>query len=316
MATLHVACAAEGTEYVAHTAAMLSSLLEQHPRDDVQVHFLHGPDVSAADERRLAAMVDAAGGSISFLRIPDSRVEGLPTRDFTRKATWYRIFLPELRPDVDRMIYIDSDALVVDSLLPLWRTELDDNYVGAVTNVLPPLYANRAGELGLAGPEVYFNAGVLLMNLGAMRRDGCSESLLGYGVANAERLVLRDQDVLNVVLGGRRVPLHPRWNCMNAFFVYPWSADVFGAEALEEAKRNPAIRHFEGPDQNKPWHLFADPELRALYLRHRRRTPWPRVRVAGRTPANLLRLARRGVRRRLPRARGEGSGRTPIRRRR
>ena len=312
MSALHVACAAEASEYVAHTATMLSSLLAQHPHESVQVHWMHGPDLSTRDERRLQTMVDAAGGAISFLHVPDSRVEGLPTRDFTRKATWYRIFLPELEPDVDRVIYLDSDALVVDSLLPLWRTELADNYLAAVTNVFPPIYENRASELGLAGPDVYFNAGVLLMNLDAMRRDGCSEKLLDYGVANAERLVLRDQDVLNVVLGARRVPLHPRWNCMNAFFVYAWAADVFGADALEEAKRNPAVRHFEGPDQNKPWHLFADRELRALYLRHRRRTPWPRVRVAGRTPANLLRLARRKVRARA----GGGSARTATRRRR
>ena len=298
MSTLHVACAAEGKEYVAHSAAMLTSLLACHPRDEVQVHYMHGPDVSARDERRLAAMVDAAGGSISFLRIPDTRIEGLPTRDFTRKATWYRIFLPELRPDVDRMIYLDSDALVVDSLLPLWRTELGENYLAAVTNVFEHHYADRPKQLGLAGTHVYFNAGVLLMNLDAMRRDGCTERLLDYGVSNAARLLWRDQDTLNVVLGSRRLPLHPRWNCMNAFFVFPWAAEVFGVEALDEAKRNPAVRHFEGPDHNKPWHLFADPDLRALYVRHRRQTPWPRARVTGRTPGNLLRLAVRRVRRR------------------
>jgi len=305
VSALHVACAAEGKEYVAHSAVMLSSLLAQHPGHEVQVHYMHGPDVSARDERRLAAMVDAAGGSISFLRIPDSRVEGLPTRDFTRKATWYRIFLPELRPDVDRMIYLDSDALVVDSLLPLWRTDLGESYLAAVTNVFEHHYAARPKQLGLAGTHVYFNAGVLLMNLDAMRRDGCSERLLEYGVSNAARLLWRDQDALNVVLGARRLSLHPRWNCMNAFFVFPWAADVFGAEALEEAKRNPAVRHFEGPDHNKPWHLFADPELRALYMRHRRQTPWPRIRVTGRTPANLGRVAVRKLRRRAASSAGD-----------
>src|SRR3954447_5164139 len=142
---------------------MLSSLLAQHPGHEVQVHYMHGPDVSARDERRLAAMVDAAGGSISFLRIPDSRVEGLPTRDFTRKATWYRIFLPELRPDIDRIIYLDSDALVVDSLLPLWATDIKSYTLAAVPNFLERNSARRPAELGLPGPQVYFNAGVLLL---------------------------------------------------------------------------------------------------------------------------------------------------------
>src|SRR3712207_8694595 len=35
----------------------------------------------------------AGGAAIEFLCVPDERLEGLPTHDFTRKATWYRIFL-------------------------------------------------------------------------------------------------------------------------------------------------------------------------------------------------------------------------------
>jgi lipopolysaccharide biosynthesis glycosyltransferase len=304
MSVLHVACAAEGREYVAHSAAMLHSVVECNPDFEVAVHYMHGPDVDPADARRLAGMVEAMGASISFIDVPDSRVEGLPTRDFTRKATWYRIFLPELRPDVDRVVYLDCDLLAVESLRELWETELGDGYLAAVTNVIERRYAHRPAELGLPAGQAYFNAGVLVMNLAAMRRDRSSEALLDYGRREGRRLLWRDQDALNVVLGARRVELHPRWNCMNAFWL-PWAVDVFGAEALEEAKRNPAIRHFEGPEHNKPWHLLGDRELRRLYLHHRRRTPWPRVRTTGRTPANLASaLARRLPTRRpiLPRS--------------
>jgi lipopolysaccharide biosynthesis glycosyltransferase len=293
--TLHVACAAEGTEYVRHSAAMLHSLLARHGRGEVSIHYMHGPDIGPDEERMLAAMVEREGGSISFLNVPDRELEGLPTVGFTRKATWYRIFLPELRPELDRILYLDADLIVCDSLAPLWEIDLGNNWLGAVTNVLQHNDVQRPAELGLAGPEVYFNAGVLVMNLDQMRRDNRTEALREYSVRNAGRLLWRDQDALNVVLGERRLRLHPRWNCMNSFR-WPRAAEVFGADALEEALRDPAIRHFEGPTINKPWHYLCERELSGLYLDHRRGTPWPRVKREGVTPRNVVkRLVRRRV---------------------
>ena len=293
MTTLDVACAAEGQAYVAHSAAMLHSLLAAHPDRQVRIHYMHGPDIGEREERKLAGMVEREGGEISFLRIPDDRLDGLPTVGFTRKATWYRIFLPELRPEIDRVLYLDSDLLVLDSLAPLWEIDLTGNWVAAVTNVFQHNHVHRAAQLGLAGPEVYFNAGVLMLNMEEMRRDGCTEALRSFGVENAPRLAWRDQDAMNVVLGSRRLALHPRWNCMNSILLFPQAADVFGADAVREAREHPAIRHFEGPSANKPWHLLCERDLRELYLEHRRATPWPRVRREGVTPANVARRLRR-----------------------
>jgi lipopolysaccharide biosynthesis glycosyltransferase len=292
--TLHVACAAEGFEYVGHSAAMLHSLLSQHPRGEVAIHYMHGPDIGAREEELLAEMVEREGGSISFLRIEDSELEGLPTVGFTRKATWYRIFLPDLRAELERIVYLDADLLVLDSLEPLWQTDLEGQWLGAVTNVLQHNHAHRPAQLGIEEPHVYFNAGVLLMNLEQMRRDGRTEALLDYAREDPDRIEWRDQDALNVVLGPRRVRLHPRFNYMNSF-AWEHAAEAFGADALEEARAHPAIRHFEGPDLNKPWHYMCEHDLKQLYEQHRRATPWPRYRPDGRTPRNVVRkrLARR-----------------------
>jgi lipopolysaccharide biosynthesis glycosyltransferase len=256
---------------------MLHSLLSQHREHDVHVHYMHGPDISLDHEESIAGMVEREGGTISFLRVADSEIEGLPTKGFTRKATWYRIFLPELLPEVERVLYLDADLIVVDSLAPLWAIDLEGSWVGAVTNVFQDNHKHRPAELGLAGSHVYFNAGVLLMNLDEMRRDGRTAALLEFGIENAPRLEWRDQDALNVVLGERRLPLHPRWNSMNSFVAFPRNASVLGRLALRKALRKPAIRHFEGPEQNKPWHPECRPELRELYMRHRRETPWPEL---------------------------------------
>lgn len=301
---LEVACAVQGAAYVAHNAAMLHSLLAKHRTGEVRIHYMHGPDITGSQRERVSGMVEKNGGTISFLSVPDSAVEGFPTVGFTRKATWYRIYLPDLLPALDRVLYLDSDLLVTDDLRPLWKTDVEGFYLGAVTNILEPETEHHPRELGIA-PDSYFNAGVLLMNLAEMRRDGCTETLRSYSVEHAPQLMWRDQDALNAVLGSRRLALHPRWNCMNAVVVLPWAQDVFGAAAVEEACRHPAIRHFEGRTMNKPWHFLSDRQLRELYFEHRRATPWPRVRREGVTPANFVRRANRAAAFHLARRRSQ-----------
>jgi lipopolysaccharide biosynthesis glycosyltransferase len=303
MTALHVACAAD-EGYAPHSAAMLHSVMAHAGESDLRIHYLHGPGFPQESAQRIREMAEAGGAAISFWEIADERIAGLPEMDFVTSAMWYRIFLPELLPEVDRVLYLDVDTIALDSLEPLWHVDLADSYVAAVTNVFYlRSHAQRPVELGIPATD-YFNSGVVLMNLDLMRRDDSARTLFDYAAGHATELAWPDQDALNVVLGKGRVPLHPRWNCMNSVLQFPWAADVFGAEAVEAARARPAIRHFEGPTINKPWHYGSESPMREVYFEHRRQTPWPRCRIEGKTPRNVLRRLTRDVfgrRRREPR---------------
>jgi lipopolysaccharide biosynthesis glycosyltransferase len=287
MATLRVACAVEGA-YDAHSAALLHSVAEHSRGLDLQVHYLHGPGFPQTSADAIARMLDDLGVGLSFVEVGPELTGELPVLSEFTVAMWYRIFLPDLLPEAGRILYLDVDTLVTDSLEPLFDMSLDGYYLGAVTNVFQENHMHRPRELGLAGPEVYFNSGVLLMNLEEMRRGRCSAALRDYAVENRDWIEWPDQDALNVVLGSRRLALHPRWNVMNGLR-FPWSVDVFGKDVVDEALRHPAIRHFEGPGHNKPWHYMCAREARMLYRRHRRATPWPGVELEGRSARNLAR---------------------------
>ena len=287
-ATIELACAARH-DYVPHAAAMLHSVLSSEPAVSARIHFLHGDDLPEEARRRLGEMIAVLGGEIDFHLISDEDVAGLRTRTFLPASHWYRIFLPELLPGADRILYLDGDLIALDSLRPLWETDLGDHYLAAVTNVFQRNDMGRPAQLGLPPDQPYFNSGVMLMNLELMRRDGCTRALIDHAAENAERLSWPEQDALNLVLGDRRLHLHPRWNLMNSILLFPWAVDAFGTQALAEAQENPAIRHFEGPSVNKPWHYLCDREGRELYLRHRRGTPWPKVELEGATAQNRIR---------------------------
>jgi lipopolysaccharide biosynthesis glycosyltransferase len=292
MTVLDVACAADEA-YAPHSAAMLHSVVAQRGGAEVRIHYLHGPGFPERSAELIRGMVEAGGASISFLEIADERIAGLPEMDFVTSAMWYRIFLPELLPEVDRVLYLDVDVIALDSLEPLWEIDLAGNYVGAVTNVFyMRSHAQRASQLGI-NPADYFNSGVVLMNLDLMRRDDSARALLDYATGHAEELAWPDQDALNVVLGKRRVALHPRWNCMNSVLQFPWAGEVLGADAVEEARARPAIRHFEGPTINKPWHYGCESPMRDVYFEHRRQTPWPDVEIEGAPSRSIMgRVAR------------------------
>lgn len=300
MSTLHLACGGS-YEYLPHIAAMLDSVLERSGDQRVQIHYLHGPDVPDAEVARLEGMIAGAGGTIRPLLVDEACLAGLPRTDRIPQAMWYRTFLPEVLPDVDRVLYLDADTIVLDGLAELWHTDLRGNWLAAVTNVWEPWNEGYPVHgLGLAHRDAYFNSGVVLMDVARLRAESVTERVLAHARAR-ESLPWGDQDSLNAVLAHRRLPLHPRWNCMNSVLLLPRAADVFGQEAVAEARARPAIRHFEGPSVNKPWHLLAPFDARAEYLRHRRRTPWPRVRREGITPRNLARYAGRRVRAALER---------------
>jgi lipopolysaccharide biosynthesis glycosyltransferase len=278
VAVLHVGCSSS-TEYLPHAATMLHSMLSQAGDMEVQAHLLHGPSMPRDDARQVVEMVDRAAGTLTLHEIGPEQIAGLPAVEHAGIPTtmWYRIFLPEILSDVDRILYVDVDTVAVDSLQPLWETDLGEHPFAAVTNVWEPWNAGYPTRLGmpLEGPDSYFNSGVMLMNLAQMRSEDATRTLQSWAREHATDITWGDQDALNALYGSRRLPLHPRWNCMNSVLLFDSAVEVFGAEQTEEARRRPAIRHFEGPDTNKPWHHLCDAELRELYQDHRRATPWP-----------------------------------------
>jgi lipopolysaccharide biosynthesis glycosyltransferase len=271
MSKLVLGCGSS-VEYVPHASAMLHSMLEQSGGLEVEAHYLHGPEMPAEHMRALSDMVARNGGTLVTHEMSNDRIAGLPEMEFIPATMWYRIYLPELLPDVDKILYLDADTIAVDSLGELWATDLTGNYVAGVTNLFEPWNQGYPEALGLPDQKAYFNSGVLLMNLDLMRRDDTTSALRDYALSAPRNLIAwGDQDALNVVCHEKRVRLHPRWNFMN-----------------------PAIRHFEGPSVNKPWHYLCGREMRELYVGHRRRTPWPKVKREGVTPRNVARLVLNG----------------------
>jgi lipopolysaccharide biosynthesis glycosyltransferase len=272
--TLHVALVTDAA-YLPWCATAVRSVADHHGPGEAIVHVVHDGTVAGADERRL---LESAGPlELRVHRPGRAFVEHLPAVDRFGRVVWLRFLLPELLGEVDRALYLDADTLVVAPLEELQRLDLRGSPVGAVRNVMVPHEEERVRRLGL-DPARFFNSGVLLLDLAALREEGLAACAADVATALAGRLRWPDQDVLNVLFADRWAPLHPRFNAQNSLFEWPEaSSAAHGREVRADAVARPAVLHFEGPHLCKPWHALSEHAWRDRYLATLARTPWAGV---------------------------------------
>lgn len=264
---------------------MLDSVFAYNQPAGLVVHFLHDADVSVGELERLQSWVESCGaGWLAHSISPQERDRCPRNRRFGQVA-WYRVFLPELLPEVDRVLYLDCDTIIRRNLSELWMTDLRGMPLGAVVNPLYPFMDCRfLDELGVRA-ESYFNSGVLLFDLQKWRASELTEHLL-VRAREQGRQEWPDQNALNVVLRDFWLPLPPAWNAQNTLFDLPMYMLAYDEAAIVEARANPAIIHFIGP--YKPWHFRCKHKFRHLYWEHLANTPWRDSAMLGKTILNRI----------------------------
>ena len=137
----------------------------------------------------------------------------------------------------DKVIHLDIDTIVCDSLKSLWETDVEGKWFAAVPE--SQTWYNPFGR-------PYWNMGVALINLEQMRKDGIEQPMQDY--LNGVKQPFADQDAWNkyATEQGAAVSLDPRWNNSR---VTAWT-------------ENPGIIHYCG---YKDWYTRRD-MFRVEYL--------------------------------------------------
>ena len=280
---MHIACAAD-SKFLPHVATMLASLLSQHAADSVHIHFLCDEHIDKVGLQSLLDFVGGKGARIDVLRPTVDWVSQLPHNRRFGATAWFRVALPSLLPEQDRVLYLDADTLVLAPLQPLWDTPLKQP-LGAVVNPLYPFMDTQfITTLGLDKPAQYFNSGVLLMDLAAWREQGLEQQVLAAATQIGQGQEWPDQNILNQVFANFWQPLPVRFNVQNTLFDLPLDQLPVVEDEYLAAREQPAVVHFIGP--YKPWHRRCKHSLRDTYWAYRRTTPWPDAPLDGNTRWN------------------------------
>lgn len=266
-------CLSSDDNYAQHLAVTITSILKNAKKSDNL--FFHILDGGITDENKLKIkkLKKIRDFFIEYNDIDTEIFKKFPLiSNHISTATYFRYMISTIFPHLKKIIYLDVDIVVNDSLSELYETNIDEYYMAGVEDVgyvHHRLYDNR-----LHYKFFYINAGVLLINIARWRAENIQEKLFEYTVNNFERIQMcMDQDVLNAVLHKKCLPLDYKWNVQNSFYRTDLEVATNGnSRQILEAAKNPSIIHFAGPI--KPWTKYADFPMAYLYRKHLRQTSW------------------------------------------
>lgn len=272
-----------GDSCVPFAAGALRSLAEHtDPHRSYDLMILHR-DISEKSEKRLQTVLEGYP-NISLRLIDVSALAGdIPFAGNHQIGvdTFYRLLAPELFREYQKILYLDADMIFLRDVGELYDTELGDSLLGcAVDPDHVGQYCGGAEDtreytdtvLKQKKPLEYFQAGVILMNLAALRSAFQPGELISFAAKGQFRDMV--QDALNIFCEGRVTFLDPRWNVLTDCMGQRIQNSIRFApkriiDGYQESRMDPYIIHYAGAE--KPWDAPLS-DMAEFYWEYARKT--------------------------------------------
>lgn len=256
-------------EYSRHLGAAIASILD-HTDAQVEIHLLHDYTLSNENRSGFLALVNKFGQSILFHNVA---LELNTLKSNTLKSntvgTLFRLMLPQIIKDVDKIIYLDCDIICNMDISSIWKVDIKEYAVAAVKDSDTYLQLAATYEfyqyIDILN-EKYFNAGLVVLNLLKIRQNyNLYDDCMGFLYKNPKAPCL-DQDALNYLFQNDCLLLTSNYNLI--------ADDAYTEDNIEyfsEESWKGICWHFAGPE--KPWFSKKYPVF-LLYWRYLAMTPW------------------------------------------
>lgn len=237
--------------YLPQLQVLLTSISINSPQDVGALYLMHS-GIPAESLQRVEKQCSAFGCALYPVPVSADFFQEAPVTKRYPQEMYYRLLAPHLLPEnLDRILYLDPDILVINSLRPLWETDLKGCLFAAASHTGLTEIANDVNRIRLGTDSDYYNSGVLLMDLNACRKEIVPEEVFAFSAGHRVSLLLPGQDILNAMYGDRILPLDDAvWN---------YDARNFNSYRLRSSGKadadwvidNTVILHFCG--RAKPW---------------------------------------------------------------
>lgn len=263
--------------YSVWVGTAMQSILE-HTDSKICFHILHDETVSEENKRKLKQVAHQKGDVIEFHQIDSAEFECIKdrTQGFTI-GTMFRCMLPELLPDLSKIVYLDADIFVNTDIKELWEFDISDYCLAGVADegVIKFHIPNILYKYPKIDRNQYFNAGVLCMNLRKIKQIGNLRDLVVEFLVNNPEATYPDQDAFNVLFHNNILYLDSSWNQ----FVYSHREE--NIDTL-----NPGIYHFAADVLV----VYSNSKIDMEYFKTLCRTPWSDYEIENRIGGCVRRL--------------------------
>lgn len=196
-------------------------------------------------------------------------------------ATYSRAFIDKIMPEyVERLLYIDSDTVVVGSVTELKNFNMGD---AVMAGCFAEGFTHRiqTGNIKLySGNQIYITCGVVLFNLDNWRRNDCFH-MISSVLQKKKRYPCADQTLINNAIPEHLLKRLPR-KYNYTFHIYNqkqephWMAigNVNTNSEIKDAIETPIVIHYLGSPINRPWYDGCISRRAEAYYRYKRQSPW------------------------------------------
>lgn len=255
--------------YAMPCGVCIASIFENNKREKLEIVILTN-GLKETERRNFEILAEKYERRVQIITVKDEMFARLTVSDRFPISIYYRFLLPQILNTEDKVLYLDCDIIVNQSLEKLWDVEIGEYACAAVENQSSDDIRNQ-NRIGIF--STYLNSGVLLMNLNYWRTHHISEKLAQYMGEHLNNWY-PDQDALNAILYEKVLFLPYTYNFQDLW--YGNKADLFIHRSkwddIEKYKNNPVIIHF--CNKVKPWHLECVHPLKTIFERYKEKTPW------------------------------------------
>jgi lipopolysaccharide biosynthesis glycosyltransferase len=257
------------------------SLFEKNKSSDNLKVYLLGDEITTSTCRILTDIAKKYNRDFELIDVPNLNIPKSLCTGRWPKSAFTRMFAAELLPPaLNKVLYLDADTIVNDSIIDLFEFDSQEFAVSGVKDCVSKFYK---GKIGIKSKASYINAGVLLLNLDILRkidiRDRMNKFLDSYEFA----VNYADQDVLNGIFGGQFGILPPQYNVMTLNSVYSYNqiqqlrrpSNYYSRKEVDYSTSHPVIIHYTTCLLNvRPWCVESFHPFAWLFKKYKLMSPW------------------------------------------
>lgn len=248
--------------YLKYALVVIESLIDT-TEEQVYINLVITEEVDSQSNSIISKINETQKhATINVISFNNSINDNVATKNHVSKAAFVKIHLPNILTEQKKVIFLDSDLLVLKDIKLLWdEFNKTDKTLSASWD---PEYYFDNHVLGLEEKDQTFNSGVMLLNLEKMRKNNDVEKLSLFIREKNHLTKLNDQAAFNAVYANNWNRLDNKWNVQYSYYFEKSKKIGLKPSQLNELKRNPSIVHFT--THSKPWDFRNNHPFKKKFL--------------------------------------------------
>lgn len=251
--------------YVPILSVALRSILDNASKDNCYKIYILNTELSAESFEKINEF-NCDIMEIKYVNVAERmdkiNKDKIHLRDYYTKAIYYRIFIPDLFPQYDKILYLDCDIVLLEDVANLYNQDVGDNVFIAVheeTMTVMNIFGEYSEKFLGVERKNYFNSGLLLINTKKYIEEKIEEKFIELMHAHKFE-VAPDQDYLNFLCKDKIKYAEIGWNKTP----FPEEVNPFDENEIK-------LVHYKL--NFKPWHYYGI-RYEKYFWQYARKTPY------------------------------------------